>query len=57
MPCALSLLRKKRIIYFSKLFVFLYKNVAIVYQSIQNPAFRVGLENYKNDPIQMDEIK
>ena len=57
MPCALSVFRKKRIIYFSKLYVFLYKNVARIYQSTQHPPFRVGLENDKNDPIQKDEIK
>ena len=57
MPCALSVFRKKRIIYFSKLYVFLYENVARIYQSIQNPAFRVGLEYDKNDPIEKDEIK
>ena len=55
MPCALSLFRKKRIIYFSKLYALLCENVARIYQSIQNPAFRLGLEN-DNDPIQMDEI-
>ena len=52
MPCALSVFRKQRIIYFSKLYVFLYENVARIYQSIQNPAFRVVLENDKNKPIQ-----
>ena len=57
MPCSLSVFRKKRIVYFSTLYVFLYENVARIYQSIQNPTFRVGLENDKNDPIQKDEIK
>ena len=57
MPCPLSVFRKKRFIYFSKLYVFLYENVARIYQSIQNPAFRVGLEKDKDDHIQKDEIK
>ena len=48
---------KKRIIYFSKLYVLLYENVARIYQSIQNPAFRVGLENDMNDPIQKGETR
>ena len=56
MPCALSVFPKKLLIYFSKLYVFLYENVARIYQSIQNPAIPVGLENDKNDPIQKDEI-
>ena len=49
MPCALSVYRKKRTIYFSKLYVFLCENVARIYQSTQNPSFRVGLENDMND--------
>ena len=53
MPCALSVLRKKT--YHILLYVFLYENVARIYQSIQNPAFLVGLENDKNDSIQKDE--
>ena len=57
MPCALCVFRKKRIIYFSELYDFLYENVPRIYQSIQNPAFCVGLENDKDDPIQKDEIK
>ena len=57
MPCALSVFLEKRIINFSKLYIFLYANVARIYQSSQNPTFRVSLENGKNDPIQKDEIK
>ena len=52
MPCAHSVLRKKRIIYFSTLYVFLYANVARIYQSIPN-----WLENDKNDLNQKDDIK
>ena len=57
MTCAHGVFRKTRIIYFSKLYVFLYENVARIYQSIQNPAFRVGLENDSNDLILKDETR
>ena len=42
--------------YFSKFFVFPYKGVVRIKESIQNQAFRVCSENDTNDLIQKDKI-
>ena len=49
--------RTKRIKYFSMLCAFLYKNSVRIQHSLQYQAFRVGVDNDKNDLIWKDEIK